>query len=180
MGRLGSNLVILAIWLAVLAVSAMSAAPWPENPIPTPVGVRTVLLVLPTLCFGFAGAVLPAHRLAPSRFETFVDSRWGTHAYESFLVRLRPILLLAGAGTAVLLTSALRAGSIARCMAAPPDVTFILGAVAGFVVLHHHRLPRALQFRERRVLGSDRQVRAGRVSEGERRPEEAVPAGRCL
>jgi hypothetical protein len=94
-----STLVIAAVWVFAIWAAIHGATDMPSQEMPfsgemPPLTIATIIL-LPVLVFG-AGAVWM--RNAPfyhPKLAQAINARLGANAFESFLVRLRPMLVLA-------------------------------------------------------------------------------------
>jgi hypothetical protein len=129
---------ILAIWALMLGGNTLTALaePLPSGRGAAPPFAPALLRVLPVVLFGFAGVVLPLRPRTPSRMEQWVDRRWGARTYESFILRLRPLLFFAASGVPMLAVWTWRAGSLGPLLMAEPDFGFFVGGALGFAVLH--------------------------------------------
>ena len=124
-----------ALMLGVNAITALNE-PLPSGRGAVPPLAPALLLVLAVVFFGFAGVVFPLRLRSPSRMERWVDRRWGARTYESFILRLRPLLFFAASGVPMLAVWTWRAGSLGPLLGAEPDLSFLLGGPLGFLVLH--------------------------------------------
>jgi hypothetical protein len=91
-----SNLIIGGIWVAFIVSVAFSSSPAAQSvPMPLSNGMALILLIMPIAFFGAMAFVGPAKSpfSLPPKFTSFISARCGEHAWESFLVRLKPLLL---------------------------------------------------------------------------------------
>jgi hypothetical protein len=82
-----------AIGILSAALSPLPAMPGVES-IHIPFGFGIIMLAMPIAFFSFISVCGPAHSpFYHQRIAAYVDSRYGALAFESFLVKLKPLLL---------------------------------------------------------------------------------------
>src|SRR6266404_3123220 len=131
-----SSFVIAALW----AASIWSAAQWaPDSRLnqhaSTPSPMLAIISVLPVLFFGAMALCGP--RQSPffqSKLAQWINARYGPHTFESFLVRLKPLLMF---GTAGALQGVIGLWH-GRHVKPADDIAsgFLLSAGVGFAVAH--------------------------------------------
>lgn len=96
----GSDLIIGGIWATFILILNVSFGSSPASqtfPMPLSNGMAVIILIMPIAFFGIMSFIGPARSpfYLPNKLVSFINDRCGQHAWESFLVRLRPLLLFA-------------------------------------------------------------------------------------
>lgn len=97
--RSGSDLIIGGIWATFILIVnvSLSSSPASQTFPPLSNGMAVIILIMPIAFFGIMSFIGPARSPfnLPNMLVSFINDRCGQHAWESFLVRLRPLLLFA-------------------------------------------------------------------------------------
>lgn len=133
------RILIAVIWFVVLADAAWQAhflQDWPNDVGEIPLWFGIVSVLLPVVFFPFFGMRATKSPFYVEGLARWIDARAGAGTYNTFLSRLRPMLLF---GTAALILGAV---SLARGLSAGADpnrlfvAAFYVSCAVGFFLLH--------------------------------------------
>lgn len=91
-----SSLAIAGIWVTFILNTVLNTpSDFQGFPIDLPMGMAVIIVVMPIVFFAFMSFFGPATSpfFLPPTLVTWIDARYGQHTFESFVVRLRPLLL---------------------------------------------------------------------------------------
>ena len=130
--------IIAALWIWTVAVALWDGL-WrqPDLAAPQfPVNALPIIVALPVVVFGLAAIFAKQSPFYAPMVARWIDARTGAGSYESFLVRLKPLLMFA---TGAFLSSGiamLRAMSRAAPGEAYVEPSFFLSAAAALATMH--------------------------------------------
>jgi len=133
------TLLVRALWATMLLGSLWGGVSAPPPPFlgELPATTTVVIMIMPIAFFGMMAFILPAQSpFYHPKFANWINQRFGSNAFESFLVRLKPMLLFAVSASIQSLGGIWEVSTHSNSPGMLNFHGFMLSAAAGFVLSH--------------------------------------------